>query len=287
MTRSATPCPELSDEIEAAFTDILPKVMPSLTTTVGVTAGNDGRTETQLQILGEIPLGLGSLYSSLNCLHLLLRGQYDHGNSDLYTGYLGFKFALHSAFTVDAEFRLGTFGGSEPTIFYRRPDLRLDFFWWSKYITLGGAMNLAGVYNETGPAAPFSNPMTTYYLSTMLNIDGWTDNPYLEGLRVGVEYNYFHYFYQGDARARHQVGIGARYENDFGTNWFKLQGSLFGIIYTSEDENGNITTGGGFQGSLGVDFIISRYLFINASYNLQYIPEYPQHIFDLGLGVTF
>lgn len=287
--RIDNPEPELRDEVEAAFSEVLPKVMPSVTTSVDVTHGSNGTTETRVQLLGEIPLGFGTVYPPLNSLHLLIRGELDHGASDLYAGYLGLKFFPHSSLSLTLDLRLGTFGGTEPTIFYRRQDLSFSFFWWNKYFTLGGAANFGGLYSN--PENAGSNSMTTYNLAAMLNLNGFTNNEWLAGLRVGIEYNHFGFFYLGDPRIRDQFGLGARWEADV-SSWFKLKANAFFLAYSTSYYDDVLlrdvaAPGVGFDGSFGAEFTLWRYLHLNALYNLQWTPEFTMHIFNLGLGVTF
>jgi hypothetical protein len=284
------PHPDLIDEIDEAYPDILPHVMPSLTTTGETTVGSNGVVETQVQVLGEIPLGLGDVYSPLNCLHLLIRGQYDHGVDDLYTGYLGLKFYPHSALSLTLDLRMGTFGGEESTVFYRRPDLNFSAFYWNKYFTLGYSMGLANVY-DSEPGYALTAPMTTYNLAAMLNLDGFTDNEWLDNLRIGAQFNHFNYFYLGGPRERNQFSLGFQYDTgDALTNWLKLQASGFLLLYP--DEQG--TVGGGFEGSLGIEASFLRYLRLSALYKFQLTNNfmlnsdpYMMHIFNLMLGITF
>jgi hypothetical protein len=243
--------------------------------------------ESQFQLEADFSLGILGLAHPrmkwLRRLHLVLNGQFDYAAKDTQyqSAYMGLRFypLIHPAasLTFEGLHKLGTGGSGAESIFYRRHDLKLSLFLWSKYISLGVAANLLYANSD----------INTYYAEAMLNFT-WTKNRWLKDLSVGAVFNSYPFFWDA-VRRDHSLAFGARWKvTPFeSVEWLALQAHIMGYIYGNNESWQNNGLKPGVDFGLGLRFNIKKRLLLEAGYTHQWTQEYPIHRFMLNATYRF
>ncbi|MBN2057241.1 MAG: hypothetical protein JW782_00375 [Candidatus Saganbacteria bacterium] len=280
--------PEMIEaEIDRIYNDpvINSRIRPELNTDFQIFSGADGRSETQLTLSLHAPLDLGLSDTNISWLHLTLAEQMDLGpRGNIYSTYLGLHFMPHSNFTLDLSGRLATTGDAGATMqFFRHPDLRMSTFFWTEYFTAGGAVDL----NFDAP------DLNSYNASGMFNL-AFTQIPFIEGLRLGAEFNSVPFTYGGEFRRMDSVAFGPRLDWN-ATPWLSIQANFMGLAYYSPDTDPTTEDEWhmGWQAGAGLGFNVLRWLRFDAMYNHQQTYDhphsvgYPLDMFQGTLDLTF
>ena len=290
LDKIVAPPANLKSEIDNMLNDRARDRGVSATSTVGYFCGADGRCETQLVFSAVLPFqyiseALKNWFKldapTLNWLQLTFNEQVDFGpGSHRSRSYLGFNLIGEnlipkSSTSLSTQFRLkGVAGDSGEDIrFTRVPAYKFVATYWHKYVTADAAFNFDN-YNFK------PSKLDTRYVSAMFNF-AWSDSKWLRGLRLGGRYYGSHFTFQGDYRPQESLGFGPRYEVKV-TDWWNLQLSLLGVVYSSGPNwKPGLEIGGGSTFNIGRHFN----LFLNV--NRQQNAEYPITFFWAGAGFAF
>jgi hypothetical protein len=291
LDQVSNPYTELQNDITNTYANVAYRTRPRLTTSSSVVAGDDGRSETQVNVGLEIPGDL--LSDKLGFWHLTLNEQIDLGrangaDSQLYSTYVGSKFYFGQLADNRAPLTLNLQGripapishyDGPATTFLRQPDLRGGLSGYWDFLTFDLAANVDDVYD-------FLGDRNTYYASVMYNA-AHTGSPLLRGLRVGPEYNHFHFNYDGTDRPQHQFDLAVRYEYDV-TDWFKLKLQAAGGAYSEAlPHAGEVNWYPFGQFGVGARFNIGRYVSLNAEYLRTQNAQYPLNNLNFWLELRF
>jgi tetratricopeptide (TPR) repeat protein len=288
------PPEDVAIEVINTYNDAATKIKPTIDIGGQIFTGDDGRTENQLH--ANLDFAFGWIDPDWSWLHLTLDNQLDMApDVTLWSPYLGAKFIPHTDVTIEAKGRLFTTGDSSGELmqFYRQPEIKLVGIVWNDHFTLGisGELEFDGK-NKEQRGENFKK-LSSLQTSAMFNF-AFTEKRGLQGLRLGMEYNNIPFAYEGIFERRHSINFGARYAENL-TSWFKLKGSLMGTAYTfdqdyfdSATQSSHIKTewAMGFEAGLGTEFRLGKHLLLDLSYTYQH-SNYPIHMFNAGLGITF
>jgi hypothetical protein len=200
-------------------------------------------------------------------------------NTSNYTGYAGFSWLPMPAMSINTQLKLGTSGDGYEMVYFRRPAYKFNFFWWDKHFTVGLAANIND-YNFKR-----DSELNTYNASAMVNF-AWTNSKWSQGLRLGLNYDYFAFTLMGGFQPRHQPGFGIRYELPI-TDWWKVQVNALALLYSSEQKTDlglgqykySTSWDGGAEIGLETQFNINRYLRLRLAYSRQQTAQYPINLF--------
>ncbi|MBN3033709.1 MAG: hypothetical protein JW873_06405 [Candidatus Saganbacteria bacterium] len=265
--------PELPAELDATYAKLAPYALASVKVSGDTFRGGDNRTESQLKIEGEVPL--------TRHLHLLVNEQIDAADGTLlYSTYAGVKGLLGAA-TLSGQLKLSTGGDGQSMLYYRRPELMLDFSIWRKSMTAGLAVKL----NRLGQDTDLADPLNSVYGSLAYNVNAFG----LDQLQLICKLNYFHYFYFGDPQPRFSSSLGVDKVWNV-SNWFQLQASAGWLMYSSQQGGGDRKwtewKADGGEGKIGLRMSLGRHINLEAAGSYQYTPEYPIWLFTLGITGT-
>jgi hypothetical protein len=277
--------------VRGIFGDVF-KIWSSLETFHGA---NDGLSEMQWIFGGSFRLSY--LTSKLRDWHTTLNVQLDLAKNEegktlrLTTPYIGLRY-LHVAppnwsISAGLEGRIGpvgrTFGNvklGDKIVFTNQPDLKLNLFIWSKWVSFGMAANIEVSSREN------AENMSTFNVALMKNF-AYLKKWWIKGLSLGIDYNYFNFTYLGDFTKMHSIGLGGRYDleiykSDRGNFRATLNARLKQLFYHTNGEWHY-----GVEGGAGLRLDIYNRFRLDANYTRTQTQEYPINRFMLNATFQF
>ena len=279
LDKTYKPHADLVSEINTAYNEIATRAGLVATAGTNIFHGADGHTEYQILTGVEIPFRFGPDH----LLRLLIQGQMDFGpDSTLFTPYFGLaytNFFHHGSFSVGLDTRfpllndwVGNFGSGNGTRFFFRHDLTLEALLWTDYITIGGRVSINDLIDIA------DTDLDSWSASALGNLAA-AEIKWLKGLRFGVEYNSYPYYWEGEYHRLHTLGVGFRYQYEI-KDWWALQVSFMKTFNLGEGANEGFLP---FEFGIGTEFSIGRYLNILLNYNRQQTVEYPLDYFNFTI----